>query len=55
MVLYDPIFDICFLPEILMTVGRIHITRKKEPESRSDFLRMESDAAHQYEKSEHPV
>ena len=29
MVLYDPIFGIRFLPEILTTVGRIHISRKK--------------------------
>jgi len=29
MVLYDPIFGIGFLPEILTTVGRIHISRKK--------------------------
>lgn len=28
MVLYDPIFGIRFLPEILTTVGRIHISRK---------------------------
>ena len=54
MVLYDPIFGIRFLPEILTTVGRIHISRKKHT-GETDVLDLDSDAEHQSEKSEHPV
>lgn len=54
MVLYDPIFGIRFLPEILTTVGRIHISRKKHA-GETDVLDLDSDAEHQSEKSEHPV
>lgn len=54
MVLYDPIFGIGFLPEILTTVGRIHISRKKHT-GETDVLDLDSDAEHQSEKSEHPV
>ena len=54
MVLYDPIFGIGFLPEILTTVGRIHISRKKNT-GETDVLDLDSDAEHQSEKSEHPV
>lgn len=55
MVIYDPIFGICFLPLILSVVERIHITKSKEPDSTGDFLNLDSDAKHQSEKSEHPV
>lgn len=55
MVIYDPIFGICFLPPILSVVERIHITKSKEPDSAGDFLNLDSDAKHQSEKSEHPV
>ena len=48
------IFGICFLPEILTTVGRIHISRKKHT-GETDVLDLDSDAEHQSEKSEHPV
>lgn len=54
MVLYDPIFGIGFLPEILTTVGRIHISRKKNT-GETDVLDLDSDAEHQSEKSEHPL
>lgn len=54
MVFYDPVFGICFLPEILTTVGRIHISRKKHT-GETDVLDLDSDAEHQSEKSEHPV
>lgn len=54
MVFYDPVFGICFLPEILTTVGRIHISRKKHT-GETDVLDFDSDAEHQSEKSEHPV
>lgn len=55
MVIYDPIFGICFLPQILSVVERIHITKSKEPDSTGDFLNLDSDAEHQIDKSEHPV
>lgn len=55
MVLYDPIFGIRFLPGIICEAERIHITNKNEPDKRSDILDLDSDAAHQSEKSEHPV
>lgn len=55
MVLYDPIFGISFLPGIICEAERIHITNKNEPDKRSDILDLDSDAAHQSEKSEHPV
>lgn len=54
MVIYDSIFGIRFLPEILTTVGRIHISRKKHA-GETDVLDLDSDAEHQSEKSEHPV
>ena len=54
MVLYDPIFGIGFLPEILTTVGRIHISRKKNT-GETDVLDLDCDAEYQSEKSEHPV
>lgn len=55
MVIYDPIFGICFLPQILSVVERIHITKSKEPETIGDLLNLDSDVEHQIEKSEHPV
>lgn len=55
MVIYDPICGICFLPQILSVVERIHITKSKEPDSAGDLLNLDSDAEHQIEKSEHPV
>nr|DAE33391.1 MAG TPA: hypothetical protein [virus sp. ctQ5V6]DAW04950.1 MAG TPA: hypothetical protein [Caudoviricetes sp.] len=55
MVIYDPIFGICFLPQFLSVVERIHITKSKEPDSTGDLLNLDSDAEHQSEKSEHPV
>ena len=45
MVFYDPVFGICFLPEILTTVGRIHISRKKHT-GETDVLDLDSDAEH---------
>ena len=54
MVLYDPVFGICFLPEILTTVGRIHIRRKNHT-GETDVLYLDGEAEHQSEKSEHPV
>ena len=55
MVIYDPIFGIRFLPPILSVVERIHITKSKEPDRIGDLLKLDSDAEHQSEKSEHPV
>lgn len=55
MTIYDPIFGIYFLPQILSVVERIHITKSKDPETIGDLLNLESDAEHQSEKSEHPV
>ena len=55
MTIYDPIFGIYFLQQILSVVERIHITKSKKPDSTGDFLNLDSDAEHQIEKSEHPV
>ena len=55
MVIYDPIFGIYFLPQILSVVERIHITKSKEPDITGDLINLDSDAEHQSEKSEHPV
>ena len=55
MILFDPVFGICFLSPILSVVERIHITKSKEPDSTGDLLNLDSDAEHQSEKSEHPV
>lgn len=54
MVIYDPIFGICFYPPILMAVERIH-EKESETGYAGDFLNLDSDAEHQSEKSEHPV
>ena len=55
MVIYDSIFGIYFLPQILSVVERIHITKSKEPDSTGDLLNPDGEAEHQSEKSEHPV
>lgn len=54
MVIYDPIFGIRFLPEIIFTVERIH-TSKKIKAWEYDSPDLDSDASHQPDKSEHPV
>lgn len=54
MVIYDSIFGIRFLPEIICTVERIH-TRKKTKAKVYNNMDLESDASHQPDKSEHPV
>lgn len=55
MILYHPVFGIRFLPEIVTRSERIHRISKRNPENRSDFLDLDSDAEHQSEKSEHPT
>ena len=55
MIIYEPIFGICFLPPIICTAERIHITKSKKLEITGDLLNLDSDAEHQSEKSEHPV
>ena len=55
MILFDPIFGICFMPPILSVEERIHITKSKKVDKDRDFLNLDSDAERQSEKSEHPV
>lgn len=54
MILFDPIFGICFMPPILSVAERIHITKSKKIDRSRDYLNLDSDAEHQSEKSEHP-
>lgn len=55
MLLYSPIFGICFQLPIICAEERIHITKSKGPDITGDLLDLDSDAEHQSEKSEHPV
>lgn len=55
MILFDPVFGICFLSPILSVVKRVHITKSKKADNDRDFLNLGSDAERQSEKSEHPV
>lgn len=55
MISYHPVFGIRFLSEITMPSERIHKTSKRNPENRSDFLDLGSNAEHQLDKSEHPT
>lgn len=54
MVIYDSIFGIRFLPEIICTVERIHTSKKIKAEAYK-ITDLDSDASHQPDKSEHPV
>lgn len=55
MVLFDPIFGICFLPVMTTVAERIHRKAEKDSEYAGDYFNLNSDAEHQKEKSEHPV
>lgn len=54
MVIYDSIFGIQFLPEIIFPVERIHTGKKIKAEAYK-IIDLDSDASHQPDKSEHPV
>ena len=54
MILFDPIFGICFMPPILSVAERIHIAKSKKVDMDRGFLNLDSDAERQSEKSEHP-
>lgn len=54
MVIYDPIFGISFYLPIISAVERIP-EREKQPFYTGEHLKLDSDAEHQSEKSEHPV
>ncbi|WP_159435896.1 hypothetical protein [Roseburia sp. 831b] len=55
MLIFDPIFGIYFLPIIQIVVERIHKIISREPGYTGDYLKLDGDAKHQSEKSEHPV